>query len=218
VPYIGRFIGDGRHAAAAYAVRRASATSGGHGLTIDTPAGAALDAEIAVVRKRVVVGGRGILEADSLRAPDVESRGSGVLCRMLAPGSARHSSAGRSRISLQAGSDDGLLACELIRCPEVGAEFPAWMRIHGVTMLYDSREQPVNTAPGSGSAINSTLHFTKRTCRGPRPDVQGGARIRRRDDIHSPKRAATTSTACLISLTNPSSNKRFESSRPPQAK
>jgi hypothetical protein len=32
----------------------------------------------------------------------------------------------------EAGSDDGLLACELIDTPEAGAEFPAW-RIHGVT-------------------------------------------------------------------------------------
>src|SRR6267142_143854 len=133
VPYIGRFIGERPVTRPlAYAVPpRVARHLAGHGLTIDTPAGAALDAEIAVVRKRVVVGGRGILEADSSAHLDVEF----TRQRRTLPDGWRLVRTAQQRGAIavylcEAGSDDGLLACELIDAPEAGAEFPAW-RIHG---------------------------------------------------------------------------------------
>ena len=83
-------------------------------------------------RKRVVVGGRGILEADSSAHLDIEF----TRRRRPLPDGWRlvRTAQPRGAIAVylcEAGSDDGLLACELIDAPEPGAEFPAW-RIHGV--------------------------------------------------------------------------------------
>ncbi|HWX31358.1 MAG TPA: M14 family metallopeptidase [Steroidobacteraceae bacterium] len=135
VPYIGRFIGEQPVTRPpAYAVPpRVAEHLVRHGLDIDAPAGAALDAEIAVVRKRVVVGGRGILEADSSVHLDVEL----TRQRRTLPDGWRLVRTAQQRGAIavylcEAGSDDGLLACELIDAPDAGAEFPAW-RIHAVT-------------------------------------------------------------------------------------
>jgi hypothetical protein len=135
VPYFGRFIGERPVARPpAYAVpQRVAEHLVRHGLDIDAPADAMLDAEIAVVHKRVVVGGRGILEADSSAHLDVEF----TRQRRALPDGWRlvRTAQPRGAIAVylcEAGSDDGLLACELIDTPEAGAEFPAW-RIHGVT-------------------------------------------------------------------------------------
>src|SRR5882762_5005519 len=134
VPYIGRFIGEQPvPRPLAYAVPpRVAEHLVRHGLTIYSPSGAILDAEIAVVRRRVVVGGRGILEADSSAHLDVEF----TRQRRALPDGWRLVRTAQQRGAIavylcEAGSDDGLLACELIDAPEPGAEFPAW-RIHGV--------------------------------------------------------------------------------------
>jgi hypothetical protein len=135
VPHIGRFIGERPvKRPPAYAVPpRVAEHLARHGLDIEATAGATLDAEIAVVRRRVVVGGRGILEADSSAHLDVEF----MRQRRTLPDGWRlvRTAQPRGAIAVylcEAGSDDGLLACELIDAPEAGAEFPAW-RIHGVT-------------------------------------------------------------------------------------
>jgi hypothetical protein len=137
VPHVGRFIGERPVTRpSAYAVPpRVAEHLIRHGLHIDTSAGATLDAEIAVVRKRVVVGGRSILEADSSAHLDVEF----MRQRRTLPDGWRlvRTAQPRGAIAVylcEAGSDDGLLACELIDAPEAGAEFPAW-RIHGVTAI-----------------------------------------------------------------------------------
>jgi hypothetical protein len=134
VPFIGQFVGERPISRPlAYAVPpRVADLLVCHGLTIDAPASATLDAEIAVVHERVVVGGRQILEADSSPHLDVGF----IRQRRTLPDGWRlvHTAQQRGAIAAylcEAGSDDGLLACELIDAPEPGAEFPAW-RIHGV--------------------------------------------------------------------------------------
>jgi hypothetical protein len=135
VPYIGRFIGE--HPVTrplAYAVpSRVAEHLARHGLTIDAPTGAALDVEIAVVRKRVEIPGREILEANSSAHLEVEfmrqHRTLPVGWRLVRTAQQR----GAIAVYLcEAGSDDGLHACELIDSPETDAEFPAW-RVHGVS-------------------------------------------------------------------------------------
>ena len=135
VPYIGRFVGERPISRPlAYAVPPLVAEHLlRHGLKLDAPAAATVDAEIAVVGKRVAVGGREILEAASSAHLEVEFRRE----RRTLPDGWRlvHTAQQRGAIAAylcEAGSDDGLLACELIDSPEPGAEFPAW-RIHGVT-------------------------------------------------------------------------------------
>jgi hypothetical protein len=135
VPYIGRFIGE--HPVTrplAYAVpSRVAEHLARHGLTVDAPTSTTLDAEIAVVRKRVVDRGREILEADSSAHLEVEfmreRRTLPVGWRLVRTAQQR----GAIAVYLcEAGSDDGLHACELIDSPETDAEFPAW-RVHGVS-------------------------------------------------------------------------------------
>ena len=135
VPYIGHFIGERPVTRPlAYAVPpRVAEHLERHGLTIDAPAGATLDAEIAVVRKRVAIHGRGILEADFSEHLEVEfmrqRRTLPVGWRLVRTAQQR----GAIAVYLcEAGSDDGLQACELIDAPETNTEFPAW-RIHGMT-------------------------------------------------------------------------------------
>lgn len=134
VPYMGRFIGERPVTRPlAYAVPpRVAKHLAQHGLAIDAPADATLDAEIAVVRKRVAIPGRGILEADSSTHLEVEfmrqQRALPVGWRLVRTGQQR----GAIAVYLcEAGSDDGLQACELIDAPETDTEFPAW-RIHAV--------------------------------------------------------------------------------------
>jgi hypothetical protein len=134
VPHIGRFIGERPvKRPLAYAVPAlVTEHLARHGLTIEAPAAAMLDAEIAVVRKRVVVGGREILEADSSAHLEVEF----IRQRRTLPAGWRLIKTAQQRGAIavylcEAGSDDGLQACELIDAPETGSEFPAW-RIHGI--------------------------------------------------------------------------------------
>jgi hypothetical protein len=91
-----------------------------------------LEAEIAIIRRRIVEGGRDILEAASFAHLDVEM----LRRRRPLPDGWRlvYTAQQRGAIAVylcEASSDDGLLACELIDAPEPGSEFPAW-RVHGV--------------------------------------------------------------------------------------
>ena len=135
VPYIGRFLSENTVARPlAYAVPANVATHlARHGLQVEKPGQPVLlDAEIATVRGLVSSAGREILEANAspyLEAEYRRERRALPPDYFLVP-----TSQPRGAIAVylcEAGSDDGLLACELIAHPEPGTEFPAW-RVHGV--------------------------------------------------------------------------------------
>lgn len=135
VPYIGRFIGEHRvQRPLAYAIPEAiAARLEGHGLTVERMAGAPmLDAEIATVRGEVSSAGREILEANAssyLEADYRRERRTLPAGWVLVPTEQQR---GAIAVYLcEAGSDDGLVACEWIDKPAVGTEFPAW-RVHAV--------------------------------------------------------------------------------------
>lgn len=135
VPYIGCFVGEQCVARPlAYAV---PATVGKHleqhGLVLEiTPHPAMLDVEVATVRGIVAPAGRGILEANASPYLDADYRRER---RALPPDYVLVRTAqARGAIAVylcEAGSDDGLLACDLVGAPKPGMEFPAW-RVHGI--------------------------------------------------------------------------------------
>ncbi|MDQ3205229.1 MAG: M14 family metallopeptidase [Pseudomonadota bacterium] len=130
VPYLGEFVPD--HwvdRPAAYAVPEAIAQRlRGHGLQIlDDSRHTLLDVEVAAVTGHVSQGGRGILEASA--APYLEVRHRRER-RPLPEGWVlvpTQQQRGAVAVYLcEAESDDGLVACEWIQPPAIGAEFPAW--------------------------------------------------------------------------------------------
>ena len=135
VPYIGRFVGEHRvQRPLAYAVPEEIATRlEGHGLRVERfDAAPMLDAEVASVRGEVTSAGREILEANASSYLEADYRRE----RRALPTGWALVPTGQQRGAIavylcEAGSDDGLVACEWIAKPEVGAEFPAW-RVHAV--------------------------------------------------------------------------------------
>ena len=91
-----------------------------------------LDAGIATVRGEVSSAGREILEANAssyLEADYQRERRALPAGWALVPTEQQR---GAIAVYLcEAGSDDGLVACEWIAKPAVGEEFPAW-RVHAV--------------------------------------------------------------------------------------
>ena len=135
VPYIGRFVGEHRvQRPLAYAVPGDIASRlEGHGLRVERFAAAPmLDAEVATVVGQVSSAGREILEANASSYLEADYRRQR---RALPAGWAlvpTEQQRGAIAVYLcEAGSDDGLVACEWIDKPAVGAEFPAW-RVHAV--------------------------------------------------------------------------------------
>jgi hypothetical protein len=135
VPYIGRFVAEETvPRPLAYAVpKEVGEHLLRHGLQVEHwPPGTMLDAEVATVRGEVSSAGREILEANAspyLEADYVRVR------RPLPEGYAVvRTEQPRGAIAVylcEAGSDDGLLACELAPQPSPGGEFPAW-RVHAL--------------------------------------------------------------------------------------
>lgn len=135
VPWIGRFVGE--HVVdrpLAYAVPGPVADKlRGHGLAIETtPAGTSLEVEVATVRGRISTAGREILEANASSCLEAEySRA----VRTLPDGWALvRTQQPRGAIAVylcEAGSDDGIAACDWIPEPRPGDEFPAW-RVHAI--------------------------------------------------------------------------------------
>jgi hypothetical protein len=135
VPHFARFVGE-RFAQRplAYAVPAQVADHLAlHGLKLAAERGTPrLDAEIPVIRQRIVEGGREILEAATFAHLEVETMRQ---ARPLPSGwRLVYTAQQRGAIAVylcEASSDDGLVACGIIDAPDVGAEFPAW-RVHGV--------------------------------------------------------------------------------------
>jgi hypothetical protein len=135
VPHFARFVGERwvkRPLAYAVPAQVAEHLSR-HGLGVAADRGTPmLDVEIAVIRRRIVEGGREILEAATFAHLDVEK----VRQSRRLPDDWRLVFTAQQRGAIavylcEASSDDGLIACELIGAPAVGAEFPAW-RVYGV--------------------------------------------------------------------------------------
>ena len=135
VPYIGCFVGEQRVTRPlAYAV---PAIVGKHleqhGLVLEnTPHPAMLDVEVATVHSVVSPAGRDILEANASPYLDAEYRRE----RRALPSDyvLVRTAQARGAIAVylcEAGSDDGLLACDLVDAPTPGLEFPAW-RVHSI--------------------------------------------------------------------------------------
>ena len=130
VPYIGRFVGDEIVTRPlAYAVpAHVGEFLQRHGLTIETPsAPLSLDVEIATVRGRVTSAGREILEANASSYLAADHRREhrnlpDTWCLVRTD-----QQYGAMAVYLcEAGSDDGLVACEVVAEPSPGEEFPAW--------------------------------------------------------------------------------------------
>jgi hypothetical protein len=130
VPYFGNFVGD--HVVQrplAYAVPADIATHlKRHGLHVERSQQAImLDVEIATMRGQVSSTGREILEANASAYLDAEYR---TEQRALPQDWCLVYTAqqyGAIAVYLcEAGSDDGLLACDLIGAPAPGDEFPVW--------------------------------------------------------------------------------------------
>jgi hypothetical protein len=135
VPYVGRFVGEEVvERPLAYAVPKAvSEHLYRHGLEVEHWAeGTLLDAEVATVRGEVSSAGRQILEANASPYLEADYRRQR---RALPEGYALvRTQQPRGAIAVylcEAGSDDGLLACELAPQPAPGDEFPAW-RVHAI--------------------------------------------------------------------------------------
>lgn len=135
VPYIGRFVGE--HCVQrplAYAVPGEIAVRlEGHGLQVDRPCQPPmLEVEIATVLGEVSSAGREILEANAssyLEAGYRRDRRALPTGWALVPTEQQR---GAIAVYLcEAGSDDGLVACEWVARPVIGDEFPAW-RVHAI--------------------------------------------------------------------------------------
>jgi hypothetical protein len=134
VPYLGRFVSE--HTVTrplAYAVPEEIAVRlERHGLAVERPGTApVLDVEVATVRGKESSAGRQILEANASSYLEADYRRES---RALPAGWALvRTQQQRGAIAVylcEAGSDDGMVACEWITEPAAGAEFPAW-RVHG---------------------------------------------------------------------------------------
>ncbi len=129
VPYIGRFVGElVVDRPLAYAVPAAVAVHlQAHGLEVTQGRAQTLPVEVATVRGLVTSAGREILEANASPYLDADYRRE---TRTLPAGwSLVYTEQQRGAIAVylcEAGSDDGLLACELIAEPKPGDEFPVW--------------------------------------------------------------------------------------------
>jgi hypothetical protein len=135
VPHYGDFVGE--HVVRrpwAYAIPESvAAHMESHGLRVERPAQPPmLDAEIATVKGLVSSAGREILEANASSYLDADYQRTQ---RALPNGWALvQTSQPRGAIAVylcEAGSDDGLLACDWIDEPAAGSEFSAW-RVHGI--------------------------------------------------------------------------------------
>ena len=134
-PYIGRFVGEEVvPRPLAYAVpKHVGEHLLRHGLEVEHwISGTMLEAEVATVRAEVSSAGREILEANASPYLEADYRHQR---RQLPDGYAIvRTDQPRGAIAVylcEAGSDDGLLACELIDQPAPGDEFPAW-RVHAI--------------------------------------------------------------------------------------
>lgn len=133
VPHFARFVGvDPVRRPLAYAVPAEVARHlAAHGLEVEAHQPLTLDAEIATVQRRVVTGGRDILEAKSSSHWQFDVQRA---TRPLPPGwQLVKTEQQRGAIAVylcEAGSDDGLDACGLLGDLKPGDEFPAW-RVHG---------------------------------------------------------------------------------------
>jgi hypothetical protein len=135
VPWIGRFVGEEVvERPFAYAIpKEVGEHLLRHGLEVEhwLP-GTMLQAEVAVVRGSASSAGREILEANASSWLEADYRRARralpdgwCLVRTEQP---------RGAIAVylcEAGSDDGLVACELAAAPAPGEEFPAW-RVHAI--------------------------------------------------------------------------------------
>jgi hypothetical protein len=129
VPYIGRFVGE--HVVdrpLAYAVPANIARHlQGHGLEVKSAHGQTLTVEIATVRGLISSAGREILEANASPYLDAEYRRE--MRAIPEDWFLVHTEQQRGAIAVylcEAGSDDGLLACDLMAEPKPGDEFPVW--------------------------------------------------------------------------------------------
>ena len=136
VPHYARFVPElVVRRPLAYAVPEAVAVRlEGHGLSIERPSTQpALQAEIAVVGATVSSAGREILEANASSYLEATYRAE---TRPLPAGWALVRTAQRygaiAVYLLEAGSDDGIVACGWIGSPAPGSEFPAW-RVISIT-------------------------------------------------------------------------------------
>lgn len=130
VPHIGRFVGEHVvHRPLAYAVPAHIAVHlQHHGLNTESFGEPVMvQAEVAIVRDLVLSAGREILEAHASTYLEADYR---VERRALPPGWCLvRTDQQRGAVAVylcEAGSDDGLLACDWIDQPEPGTEFPAW--------------------------------------------------------------------------------------------
>jgi hypothetical protein len=129
VPHLARFVGEFFVARPlAYAVPAHVAEHlNSHGLKVEPDAERALTVEVATVHGAVKVAGREILEADSAAHLEVEF----ATAERTLPRHWRlvYTAQPRGAIAVylcEAGSDDGLITCDLIAPPKAGEEFPAW--------------------------------------------------------------------------------------------
>ncbi len=129
VPHIAKFVGDLivdrplAYAVPAEVARHLEA----HGLKVEPAGEKSLTVQIATVRAAVAIAGREILEVDSASHLEVDY----VTTQRTLPPHWRlvYTAQQRGAIAVylcEAGSDDGLIACELITPPKAGEEFPAW--------------------------------------------------------------------------------------------
>jgi hypothetical protein len=130
VPHFAHFVGEEVvRRPRAYAVPpEVGAHLERHGLKIERAASREpVAVEVAVVRGEVSSAGREILEANASSYLDAEYRKD---IRVLPPDWVvvpTEQQRGAIAVYLcEAGSDDGLVACELIEKPRPGDEFPAW--------------------------------------------------------------------------------------------
>lgn len=129
VPHLSRFVGEEMvERPIAYAVPAAIAEHlKRHGLKVEEHKGGPLRAGVATIDTSVVEDGRGILEAKTSAHLGVSWR---EVTAKLPPGwQLVKTSQPRGAIAVylcEPGSDDGLIACELIAAPKAGEEFPAW--------------------------------------------------------------------------------------------
>jgi hypothetical protein len=129
VPHVGRFVGELFVVKPlAYAVPPHVAEHlKAHGLEIEPEEERVLTVEVATVRAAVAVPGREILEANSAAHLEV----SFVTAARPLPRHWRLVYTGQQRGAIavylcEPGSDDGLVACDVIAAPKAGEEFPAW--------------------------------------------------------------------------------------------
>jgi hypothetical protein len=129
VPHIAKFVGELfvvkplAYAVPAHVAEHLKA----HGLKVEPEEERVLTVEVATVRAAVSVLGRDILEANSAAHLEVDF----VTAVRTLPRHWRLVYAAQQRGAIavylcEPGSDDGLIACDLIAPPKAGEEFPVW--------------------------------------------------------------------------------------------